>query len=64
MQDQAFAVLDAIRRGFAAELAAHEAWVAAFQTIRWAQRTEDGWVLTPAGRQALDDMRRTRRVMH
>jgi hypothetical protein len=63
-QDQAFAVLDAINRGALADLAEHEGWLSAVQTIQWARKTTDGFVLTTAGRRALEEIGRTRRQMN
>lgn len=64
MQEQAYAVLTAIRRGDADRLSAHQGWLEALQTIRWALVTEEGVALTDEGRQALEDMDRARQRPH
>ncbi|WP_158915743.1 hypothetical protein [Caulobacter sp. S45] len=63
-QDKAFAVLDAIDRGILAELPECDRWLAAAQTIQWAYKTSDGFMLTAAGRQALEEITRTRRPIN
>lgn len=61
MHDKAYAVLDAIHRGAFAALPDRDSWLKALQTMRWAFPSPDGLVLTAAGRQALEEMRRARR---
>lgn len=56
MHEAAYTVLSAIDRGDAHELSTTGDWLTALQTIRWAQMTTNGIVLTAAGRQALQDM--------
>jgi ribosomal protein S19E (S16A) len=56
MDEEAYLALEAIGRSASAGLAVHEHWIKAFEAIRWVIRTEDGLALTPAGRQARDEM--------
>jgi len=61
MDDEAFLALEAIGQSTSDELTDHQRWVAAFKTIRWVVQTEAGLALTPAGRQARDEMAARRR---
>jgi hypothetical protein len=56
MFNQAFAVLDAIAKGAEIDPDELQRWVDALKAIRWVVETDAGLVLTPAGRQARDDM--------
>lgn len=64
MQEQAYSVLRAIGRGDVDRIAGQEAWLEAFQTIRWALKTDRGVILTAEGRHALADMNRKRSKPH
>ena len=61
MDDKAFFVLDAIKRGGWSDIQDHAEWLSALKTIRWIAETTDGPVLTPDGRQALEEMSVSRR---
>jgi|HubBroStandDraft_4_1064222.scaffolds.fasta_scaffold72068_2 hypothetical protein len=63
MNEDAFAVLEAIGRGSRVEVADSERWVAAFKTIRWAVEGQNGPILTPEGRRARDQMALERRSL-
>ena len=56
MDDEAYLALDAISRSNGAEPPDAARWLKAFADIRWVVHTEAGWALTPAGRQARDEM--------
>ena len=56
MDDEAFATLEAIGRSARLDAAEHQNWIKAFKAIRWVVETETGLALTPAGRQARDDL--------
>lgn len=61
MDDEAFLALEAIGRSVGDNLSDHQRWIAAFKAIRWVVQTEAGLALTPAGRQARDEMAARRR---
>ena len=61
MDDEAFAVLEAIGRSGRTDSAEHQHWIKAFKAIRWVVQTEAGLALTPAGRRACDDRTAERR---
>jgi hypothetical protein len=61
MDDKAFFMLDAIKRGGWSEIEDHAEWLSALKTIRWIAETAEGPVLTSEGRQALDEMSASRR---
>jgi len=61
MDDEAFQALESIARSTGVELADHQRWVGAFKAIRWVVQAEAGLALTPAGRQARDEMAAKRR---
>jgi hypothetical protein len=56
MNQEAYAVLDALGRGARGELAGRERWISAFKTIRWVVESDAGPVLTPEGRQVRDEL--------
>ena len=56
MDDRAYLALDAIGQSGRAEPPDLGRWIKAFQAIRWVVQTETGLALTPAGRQARDEM--------
>jgi hypothetical protein len=56
MNDEAFVTLEAIGRSASLDEAMHQHWIKAFKAIRWVVQTEAGLALTPAGRQARDEM--------
>ncbi len=64
MQEQAYSVLRAIGRGDVDRIAGHDVWLEAFQTIRWALKTDRGVILTAEGRHALAEMDRKRSKPH
>lgn len=64
MQEQAYSVLRAIGCGDVGRIAGQEAWLEAFQTIRWALKTDQGVILTAEGRHALAEMDRKRPNAH
>jgi hypothetical protein len=61
MDDKAFIMLDAIRRGGWSEIEDHAEWLSALKTIRWIADTAEGPVLTSEGRHALEEMNASRR---
>jgi hypothetical protein len=58
MTNDAYLALDAIHRGQDAASPGLQAWISAFRTVQWVSRTETGYALTPAGREAYNDMGR------
>jgi len=56
MNDEALLALETISQSPSGELAEFEHWIKAFKAIRWVVATQTGLALTPAGRQARDDM--------
>ena len=56
MDDEAYLALEAIDRSASEGLSGHSRWIEAFKAIRWVVQTEAGLILTPAGRQARDEM--------
>jgi hypothetical protein len=56
MDDEAYLALEAIDRSTSGAPAGHSRWIKAFKAIRWVVQTEAGLILTPAGRQARDEM--------
>lgn len=62
MIEDAFAALGAIGRAETLKLRSLDAWVGAFQTIKWVVNTDRGVRLTPEGQKAYDDMARARTV--
>jgi hypothetical protein len=57
---KAYMALDAIDRGVFEVSLDRDSWLKAFQTVRWVCVSADAVRLTADGRQALDEMRRTR----
>jgi hypothetical protein len=61
MIDDAFPVLEHLRRSEMRPDATLDGWADAFVAISWVVRTDHGLVLTPAGHQACDEFARQRR---
>lgn len=60
MINEAFLVLDAIKKGQPPRHPRQEHWLEAFKTMRWTVETLAGPALTDDGEKALADMRRER----
>ena len=56
MDGEAYLALEAVDRSASGAPAGHSRWIEAFKAIRWVVQTEAGLILTPAGRQARDEM--------
>ncbi|QUD90449.1 hypothetical protein [Phenylobacterium montanum] len=61
MDDKAYFMLDAVKRGGWSEIEDHAEWISALKTIRWITESAQGPVLTSEGRHALDEMSAHRR---
>ena len=61
MDDDAFRALNAIGERAQADQPLEERWIKAFKAIRWVVETQEGFVLTDAGRKARDEAAAGRR---